>query len=245
MISKSEIVKQASGYLEILQKTVSNTIAPAPRRQSLDLKMQTREETFRLVRQLFLPGGVMPQVVIFAAVEHGGGSTSVCARTADALSAHVDGLVLVVDADLRSPALHRYFGMESSSSATREELICVPVRQKDREFGGSNLWLLPGARGDANSYSPQYFDRLRSRVSELRKDFTCILIDAPPINAYADAALLGEVADGLVMVLEANYTRREAALRAKETLSTAGVRVLGAVLNKRTFPIPERLYWKL
>ena len=72
-----------------------------------------------------------------------------------------------------------------------------------------------------------------------------ILIDAPPINTYVDAALLGRMADGLVMIVQANHTRREAAQRAKEILDAAGVRVLGAVLNKRTFPIPEFLYRRL
>jgi len=79
----------------------------------------------------------------------------------------------------------------------------------------------------------------------MRKDFTVILIDAPPINTHADAALLGSMADGVVMILQANQTRREAAERAKEILDAGGVRVLGAVLNKRTFPIPEFLYRRL
>jgi len=82
-------------------------------------------------------------------------------------------------------------------------------------------------------------------LSELRKNFTYVLIDAPPINAYADATLLGRMADGMVMILEANTTRREAARRAKDSLDAAGIRLLGAVLNKRTFPIPERLYSRL
>jgi Mrp family chromosome partitioning ATPase len=53
---------------------------------------------------------------------------------------------------------------------------------------------------------------------------------------------LGKLADGFVLVLEANSTRREAAMRVTESLSQAQIRVLGAVLNKRTFPIPESLY---
>jgi len=49
----------------------------------------------------------------------------------------------------------------------------------------------------------------------------------------------------VVLVLEANATRRVAALSAKEALEAAGVRLLGTVLNDRTFPIPEKLYRKL
>jgi Mrp family chromosome partitioning ATPase len=68
------------------------------------------------------------------------------------------------------------------------------------------------------------------------------LLDAPPVNLYADATLLGRLAEGVVLVLQANSTRREAARKAKESLESAKVRLWGAVLNKRTFPVPEFVY---
>ena len=83
------------------------------------------------------------------------------------------------------------------------------------------------------------------RVADLRHDFSYVLIDAPPLSHYADAAVFGRMADGLVMVLEANTTRRETARKAKQLLDDCGVSVLGAVLNKRMFPIPERVYRRL
>jgi Mrp family chromosome partitioning ATPase len=54
--------------------------------------------------------------------------------------------------------------------------------------------------------------------------------------------MIGRLADGVVLVIEAHATRREAARKVKESLEAANVRLLGAVLNKRTFPIPEVLY---
>ena len=86
---------------------------------------------------------------------------------------------------------------------------------------------------------------MKDRVNELRKEFDYVLIDAPPLNEYSDAIALGQISDGLVLVLEANATRRESALRIAETLRATQIRVLGAVLNKRTFPIPEGLYNRL
>src|SRR5437879_6419492 len=234
MTGNSEIV-HVNRDQERLPDFPSEAVAAAPRRQGLDLKKQTREETIRLVRQLFFSGTVIPQVVMFSAVEHGSGCTWVCAGVADTLAAHVDGLVCLVDANLRSPSLHRHYEIEPGSKIVGEEFLYAPVRQKRREPSRSNLWLLSGSPG-TDSPAPQCFERLRSRIPELRKDFTYVLIDAPPVNAYADAAILGEVADGAVMILGANDTRREAALRARETLEAAGVRLLGAVLNKRTFP---------
>jgi Mrp family chromosome partitioning ATPase len=83
---------------------------------------------------------------------------------------------------------------------------------------------------------------MKVRVAELRKEFDYVLIDSPPLNTYSDGVAVGQLADGLVLVLEANSTRREAAVKIAENLRSAQIRILGAVLNKRTFPIPEFLY---
>ena len=85
-------------------------------------------------------------------------------------------------------------------------------------------------------------ENLQARINELRNEFAYILVDSPPVSEHTDAILLGRLADGAVMVLESNATRREVARIAKEDLEAAQVRVLGAVLNKRTFPIPQFLY---
>ena len=68
---------------------------------------------------------------------------------------------------------------------------------------------------------------------------------APPLSAYADGLILSRLVDGVVLVLEANGTRREAALRVTDSLRKSKIPVLGAVLNNRTFPIPATLYKRL
>jgi len=82
-------------------------------------------------------------------------------------------------------------------------------------------------------------------MKELRAEFDYVLVDAPPVNLYADAILLGQLADGVVLVVQANSTRRETARKVKETLQAAKVNLLGTVLDKRTFPIPEPFYRRL
>jgi Mrp family chromosome partitioning ATPase len=65
------------------------------------------------------------------------------------------------------------------------------------------------------------------------------------LNAFNDAIVLGGQTDGVVLMLKANSSRRESARKAVQELHAANVRTLGAVLNQRTFPIPERLYKRL
>jgi Mrp family chromosome partitioning ATPase len=82
-------------------------------------------------------------------------------------------------------------------------------------------------------------------LAELRAEFDFVIIDAPPLTRYADAIALGQVSDGLILVLEADSTRKKAAQMAVANLRSSNVQILGAVLNKRTFPIPENIYKRL
>ena len=83
------------------------------------------------------------------------------------------------------------------------------------------------------------------RITELRREFRYVLIDGPALSGTNDSVSLGRSAEGVILVLKANASRREVARKAVQELQAAKVRVLGAVLNHRTFPIPDALYKKL
>jgi Mrp family chromosome partitioning ATPase len=86
---------------------------------------------------------------------------------------------------------------------------------------------------------------LCARMEQLRREFDYCLIVGPPIGISADALVMGRMADGVLLVLEAHETRRDSAIAAKEMLAAAKVPLLGAVLCNRTFPIPQTLYGRL
>ena len=83
------------------------------------------------------------------------------------------------------------------------------------------------------------------RIAELKSAFDFVIIDAAPIGESSDAFALCQFADGVVLVLEAGKTRKETARVAESNLRAAGIPILGGVLNKRTFPIPEFIYQRL
>jgi len=104
-----------------------------------------------------------------------------------------------------------------------------------------NLWLASGDPASRNGASPT-LDDVQGWINGLPAEFAHVVISAPPVGLYADAALLAREADGVVLVLEANATRWRTARKAKHALENARVPVLGTVLNNRTFPIPEKIY---
>lgn len=213
----------------------------------MDLSAMAGEETVKMVQRVFLmPGPGAPRAVVFSGVEHGDGCSWICSSAATALVGQAPGSVCVVDANLRRPSLHRYFGMENRVGLCEAVVQPGPIRNFAQQVAGSGeLWLLPCGSATSDPHAVLHSEGFRARVTELRAEFDNVLFDAPPVNLYADAIALGQLTDGIIMVLQSNTTRREAARRAKESFEAANVRLLGAVLNKRTFPVPQAFYGKL
>jgi hypothetical protein len=202
---------------------------------------RARAEIQRLVHTLFLSDGTSaPHQVLFCGVDEGEASGQLCVGSGEVLASELPLPVCVVDAKVRAPSLHRFFHSDGLSTSRGKGSGRVRARQM-----GNNLWFLAlgGLLLDGDLACGA--EQLRSSLREVRKEFAYVLIDAEPVGQQADAAALGQATDGVVLVLEANATRRAAALSAKEAIEAAGVRLLGTVLNNRTFPIPEKLYRKL
>lgn len=203
------------------------------------------EEIVRFVQRVFLPSAPgTPRAVAFSSLEHGSGCSSVCAGAALTIANHVPARVCVVDANLRKPSLHRYFDLENSRGFSDALLQPGSVRDFVQRVGESNLWVMPSGTADSKADYLFNIETLPSRIAELRNDFDFVLIDTPPVSRYRDAVSLGQQTDGIVLVVELGTTRREMALSLKENMN-GSVRLLGAVLNKRKFPIPQSVYDKL
>ena len=150
-----------------------------------------------------------------------------------------------MDANLRNPGLHRQFAVENLYGLADALQGSEPLLKFARTMSRSNLWLVScGSSADA-ALPLLSSDGMRRRIAELRSGVDYVLIDASAMNVSNDATALAASADGLVMVLKANSSRRETVRKTVHDLQAAQVRVLGAVLNQRTFPIPESIYNRL
>jgi capsular exopolysaccharide synthesis family protein len=213
-----------------------------PAAAGMNVDKIAREESLKLVQSVFLMQGAPHRTVLFAGVDSGGGCSRICVGAADTLARNVSGSVCLVDANFRAPSLPESFGTSNHyglADALRKE---GPVRDFAKPLRPGNLWLLSCGSAASESTGLLNSEKMKARLHELREEFDYVLIDAPPLSIYADAVALGQLADGIVLVLEAHATKREAAVRVAENLRAKNVQILGAVLNKRTFPIPESLY---
>ena len=200
-------------------------------------------ELIKLVRRVFMfSNSHAPHVVSFSSVG-GNGSGEICLQAGEVLAEQGCGTVCLVDANLQSPTLHHLAGIERSPGLTDAMNGSRPIQDYAVRMGNGNLWVVPS--GPPLEGATLASDRMRARLHELATQFDFILLDAPPGDSQTDAVLVGQMSDGLVLVLEANSTRRETAKTTKGVLEAAKVNILGAILNNRTFPIPEALYHRL
>jgi Mrp family chromosome partitioning ATPase len=241
-------VSEAASIPAFQPSRVSSDAKQKVRRNGVrfDLGHVAREETLRLVQRIFLlQTQKAPRVVMFAGINQGAGCSQICLLVAETLESAISGSVCVVEANFRSPSLPGLLGTTNHYGLTDALLHEGPIRSFARPLDAGNIWFLSCGSLAADSPNLLSSDRIKTRFDELRREFDYVLVDVPCLARYADATVLGRVTDGVVLVLEANATRKESALTVAENLRAAQINVLGAVLNKRTFPIPALLYNRL
>jgi len=152
--------------------------------------------------------------------------------------------VILVDCDLRRPALHDIFGVPNDEGLTTmlrdDAALNDPPLQK---IGLEGLALLPSGPLPANPAVLLGSRRMREVIATLRERADLVLFDAPPVVAVTDAAVLAAQTDGVLLVLRAGSTRREYAQRAKALLEKVNVRIIGAVLCNAPFDATLQRYY--
>jgi succinoglycan biosynthesis transport protein ExoP len=224
----------------------TRTQARASLKSIAGIKPGIREESLKLVQRLFLtPVQAAPKAVMFAAIDSKNRCSWLCSIIAKLLAESVSGSVCLVEGNFRTPSLPPLMGIENHNGLADALRQDGAIRNFGKHIGPNNLWFLSSGSLGQDSLHLFNSNRMYERINELRREFDYLVIDAPPLNVYADGMALGRLLDGVVLVLEANATRREAALRITEGLRAAKIPVLGAILNNRTFPIPDALYKRL
>jgi capsular exopolysaccharide synthesis family protein len=195
-------------------------------------------EAYRSLRSTVKFADVDPPVrsLLIADAGTDGQHSAVAANLAAALALGGDSVVLV-DADLRLPRLHTFFGRSNDTGLT--EWLAAPdaVRRPPlSESGLANLRFLTAGqagradrgRAPADLLTGEAFDQLLDR---LREEATFVVVDAPPLSEVGDALAIAARVDAVVLLVRSGKTRRPAAQQAKESLDRVGARILGAVLT--------------
>jgi hypothetical protein len=195
-----------------------------------------REQIRGLVRRVFFMGGVRPvKQVVFSAAEPNTDVANICNEVGRALAVETRAHIAMVVREPWAGELARAHPRYVASGVIKSWSTQI----------GTNLWRVPGfglreCREESGT-RPYWL----SCLAGLRIEFEYAVIHGPVAGISSEAAVLGQLADGIILVLGAHSTRRATARKIKETLEAAQARILGTVLTERVFPVPERIYRRL
>lgn len=188
-------------------------------------------EAFRVLRTaLRFVRSDRPQVIAVTSAAPGEGKSMIAANAAIALGQ--EGLrVLLIDADMRRPMVHRLFTVPSvpglSDLLTSDVLISAAIRT-DPGYGISVLPCGTSTNAPAELLGSPAFSKI---ISELRQQYDAIVIDTPPVLAVTDASVITPAVDGVLVVLRARQTNRFGFSHAVRQLRKVGAPLLGVLMN--------------
>ena len=186
--------------------------------------------------------GAPRQVLLVTSAVPEEGKTTTAINLALAFAEDRDRGTLLVDADLRRPALTRYIlpaptlGLSDilSGEASLDHALI--------ELKSSHLTVLPAGAVSFNPLELLQSDYVVSVFAELRRRFDRIIIDTPPTVPFTDAAVLSSVSDGALLVVRARKTTGTLIERARTSLAHSSL--LGVVLNDVAFTPVDRYYYR-
>jgi capsular exopolysaccharide synthesis family protein len=147
--------------------------------------------------------------------------------------------VLLIDCDLRRAQLHRLFRKQRSPGLTDLVLGLNSVEEVIRSTPVNGLFVLTAGTRAPNPSVLLGGPRMQAAMDALSSEFGLIILDCPPVLAAADAAIIGTIVDGVLLVLRAGQTQMQFAQNALQQLYTVGARVIGAVLNDPDSKLPQ------
>jgi succinoglycan biosynthesis transport protein ExoP len=195
-------------------------------------------ESFRALRTTLLQSaeGNPPKVLLITSAVPGEGKTTMAINLAIAL-AQYGRRVLLVDADMRRGSLQKRLGLEGMPGLSQyltetdddEPVDCEPVVATDP--GMSDLSVMPSGQRVDSPAELLGSDTMRHLAQKWRRQYDHIVIDTPPVLALTDAAVLAQIADGVLLVARAGRTRLQTLSRTRDLLARDHAHPIGVVLT--------------
>ena len=202
-------------------------------------------ESYRALRTAILlsASGAPPKVMLMTSALPQEGKTTTSINTAVVL-AQKGARVLLIDADLRRPSIHKAFGLKpqvglsnllTGSSNLEHTITCVPQLP--------NLFLIPAGPPPPHPAELLGSNLMKQYIEQWRGEYDHIIFDTPPALSVTDSILLSVDMDCVVLVVRSGHTTKAALRRAHELLEQVNARVLGTVVNAVDVNSPDYYHY--
>jgi capsular exopolysaccharide synthesis family protein len=194
-------------------------------------------EAFRSLRTslVFTSGAERTRIIAVTSSQPLEGKTTTAANLAMALALG-GSRVLLIDADMRRPGMHKTLGLENNIGLSHILVAQARIRDAVQKTVEPNLIAISAGRTPPNPSELLASDRMNNLIANLRTGpFDWVIIDTPPVLAVTDAVILAQQVTSVVFVIGSEMTRRVHAQRALETLQAGHPTSITAVLNRVNF----------
>jgi capsular exopolysaccharide synthesis family protein len=176
------------------------------------------------------------QVIAITSPAAGEGKTLTAVNLAGALARESDGRILLIDADLRRPAVAAKLGLATSPGLTdllaNDTLELSAVAQAVAPF---QLWAVPSGNAGSAIHRLLRSPRFEPLLQRAKREFDVIIVDTPPLLPVFDSAVLSRIVDQMLVVVAANQTPRKLLGEALNLVDPA--KVMGLVFNRDDRPM--------
>lgn len=173
-------------------------------------------------------GGVKTVVVSSPAPREG---KTLTASNLAITEAQASRKTLLVDTDLRRPMIHHLFNLDKEKGISNVLIGEVKLDDVIQSVGIENLYVITSGPLPPNPSELLGSEKMKTILTELKKKFDIIIMDSPPMIAVTDSVVLGQITDGLIMVIRAGKTTKDIAEKSKNNAEYARIKILGSVLN--------------
>src|SRR5215471_11062250 len=222
----------------------------ATSKEAVELVTQVRPqsqmaESYRALRTSLLLSnlGAPPKVIMVTSALPQEGKTTTSINTAIVL-AQKGVRVLLIDADLRRPSVHKSLGMGPRSGLSN--VLTGSTKLADAITHTAifpNLFVLPAGTPPPNPAELLASSNMRDLLNELRDQFDHVVMDTPPSLSVTDAVVLSPRADAVVLVIRSGQTTKQALRRSREVLTQVNAKVVGVLLNAVDLTSPDYYYY--
>ncbi|MEA3218387.1 MAG: hypothetical protein QOJ19_4543 [Acidimicrobiia bacterium] len=231
-------VKSAEDVTDLTGSGIIGTVLEDPRVADEHLvtdqdRHSIAAEAYRSIRTnlQFLNVDNPPRVIVISSAVPGEGKSTLAVNLATVL-AQSGSRVALIEADLRRPRVTRYMGLISGAGLTNVLGGTALLREVAQPWGDGRLTVLAAGPMPPNPSEMLGSGHMRNLLDELRSRFDYVLIDAPPLLAVTDAAVLATLSDGCVLSTRYGKTRRVELEEAAAALKRVDGNLLGVVLNR-------------
>ncbi|MFA5100211.1 MAG: polysaccharide biosynthesis tyrosine autokinase, partial [Candidatus Omnitrophota bacterium] len=177
----------------------------------------------------------------FAGVSAHEGVSTLAANVALFLSTQMNVNVLLIDANLRAPSLHKVFKI-SNAPGLSDVLDDIAAMEKNAVSVADNLTVIPAHTVHEEPVSILDSSNFGELIKKAEKNYDIILVDTPNMKSYHDAFVISSQVDAVVITVAEGQTKHEVLAASLAPLKDKKAPIMGVILNKRSFAIPGFLY---